>query len=480
MQAIDYDVFGLNSVWHGVIIALDNILGLILLPLFGKLSDSSSSRFGKRKPFIVFGTILSMLGFAGVCIFASLGKDFFIPFLICLIVCLGSLAAYRSPGLALVPDVNPDRDRSKANAVSNIVSVIFTVLAMLYFFFFMRFEGFYAIGLSIIITTLALLVFFCATVKEPKFRSDMMLESERAAAREREEERLRRENNELKIKDTTENLSENYAYSKSHSLDILSFKEDSMLHLPSFESALRHESLSERRNKKGDPDTDDNSGYTKEQKRRERKLLSTNKFLILAVVFCFYMAYNALTSNFIKYAEIILGFKQNDAIVPMILAQLAAILCFPASSMLAGKIGRRNTIFIGFLIMVGAFGFTAYFTTPNPALYVCFAVLGISFGLVMVNIYPFFLELSPSDKIGVNTGYFSVSMTVAMVITPILSGFLISATGGWFGGAPNAGFRVLFPYSIVFLVLAIILTLFIRGSKPAGDIKRGLESFDVD
>lgn len=74
MQSINYDVFGLNSVWHGVIIAADNILGLILLPLFGKLSDKAKSPFGNRKPFIVIGTIISMIGFMGVCVFASLGK----------------------------------------------------------------------------------------------------------------------------------------------------------------------------------------------------------------------------------------------------------------------------------------------------------------------------------------------------------------------------------------------------------------------
>ena len=59
-------------------------------------------------------------------------------------------------------------------------------------------------------------------------------------------------------------------------------------------------------------------------------------------------------------------------------------------------------------------------------------------------------------------------MTVAMVITPILSGALISATGGWFGGGENAGFRILFPYSIVFLVLAFILTAVIKTTRRKG------------
>jgi len=153
LQTMDYGVFGLNEVWHGVIIAMDNILGLILLPLFGRLSDNARSKFGNRKPFVVIGTIISMIGFAGVCVFASLGKDYFVPYVICLMITLAAMAAYRSPALSIVPDLNPDKFRNAANAVSNVVSVILTVLAQLYYYVFMMFEGYYAIGAAIIVTT---------------------------------------------------------------------------------------------------------------------------------------------------------------------------------------------------------------------------------------------------------------------------------------------------------------------------------------
>lgn len=163
MQSINYDVFELNSVWHGVIIAADNILGLFLLPLFGRLSDKTSTPFGSRKPYIVAGTVISMVGFVGVCVFATMGKDYFLPFILCLLVTLAAMAAYRSPALALVPDVNPDRFRSVANAVSNVVSVIMTVVAMLYFYVFMMFDGYIAIGAAFASTTLVMMVVFCFT-----------------------------------------------------------------------------------------------------------------------------------------------------------------------------------------------------------------------------------------------------------------------------------------------------------------------------
>lgn len=455
MQSIDYDVFGLDSVLHGLIIALDNILGLILLPLFGRISDKIDTRFGNRKPIIVVGTVISMIGFMGVCVFASLGKDYFLPFIICLIVTLAAMASYRSPALALVPDVNPDRFRSMANAVSNVVSVVLTVVAMLYFYVFMLFDGYYAIGAAFSATTLIMLVFFCATVHEKKFKSDMQTEEAEALEHDKIEAELRRLNSEMQ--DTYSSSDEELILSsKNHALDVQAFTEDSLLHLPSIDTALSHQFLSKRKAERKEAKA---SG---KRRKSVRNKAAFTRFCILAVVFCFYMTYNALTSNFVKYAEYILGFKQNEAIIPLILAQAAAMIAFPAASFLSNKIGRRNTMLIGFAIMIAAFSGSIAFSSPHPALYVLFFLLGMSFGLVMVNIYPFFLETSQNTKLGQDTGIFSMAMTVAMVITPILSGALISVTGGWFGGGENAGFRILFPYSILFLVLAFILTAVIK------------------
>lgn len=458
MQSIDYDVFGLDSVLHGLIIALDNILGLILLPLFGRISDKIDTPFGNRKPIVVIGTVVSMIGFMGVCVFASLGKDYFLPFIICLIITLAAMASYRSPALALVPDVNPDRFRSMANAVSNVVSVVLTVVAMLYFYVFMLFDGYYAIGAAFSATTLIMLIFFCATVHEKKFKSDMLKEEAVASEHDKIEAELRRLNSEMQ--DTSSSSDEELILSsKNHALDVQAFTEDSLLHLPSIDGALSHQFLSKRKAERKE------AKATGKKRKSVRNRAAFTRFCILAVVFCFYMTYNALTSNFVKYAEYILGFKQNEAIIPLILAQAAAMIAFPAASFLSNKIGRRNTMLIGFAIMIAAFSGSIAFSSPHPVLYVLFFLLGMSFGLVMVNIYPFFLETSQNTKLGEDTGIFAMAMTVAMVITPILSGALISVTGGWFGGGENAGFRILFPYSILFLVLAFILTAVIKNKR---------------
>ncbi len=465
MQVVDYGVYGLSSFWHGVIVAADNILGLLFLPLFGRLSDNSKGeRWGKRKPFIVGGTIVSMIGFSGVCIFASLGKAYFIPFLVCLIVTLASMAAYRSPALALVPDVNPDKYRSKANALSNAVSVVTTVVALGLFAGLMPpvFDNFYVYGAAMVAITIAMLIWFCIAVKEKKFRDDMLIENSCALDLEPaapEEQQLLCQTDVL---EDGPSESETLACSESHGLDVVSFKEDSLLHLPSFDSALQHESYLARRKERLE--------QKKAGKPSIRENIPFERFCILGAVFCFYMAYNALSSNFITYAEFVLNFPKGQSIIPLILAQLAAMLAFPLASYLANKIGRRNTILIGFTLMFIGFASSIAFDSPHPILYILFMVLGVSFSFTIVNIYPFFLENTGADKLGKDTGIFSVSMTLAMVVTPILSGYLIDIADNWFGGGEHDGFRILFPYCMLFLLIACGLTALIK-SKPGDSLK---------
>ena len=60
------DKFGMSQTWSGVIMALDNVLALFLLPLFGHLSDKCKSRFGRRTPYIVIGTVLACVLFVAL------------------------------------------------------------------------------------------------------------------------------------------------------------------------------------------------------------------------------------------------------------------------------------------------------------------------------------------------------------------------------------------------------------------------------
>ena len=115
--------FGLGETLTGVIMALDNVLALILLPLFGALSDKTESNFGKRMPYIVAGTALSVVFYVILIVFArpSGSLAFFVTILLLLLISMGT---YRSPAVSLMPDLTPAPLRSAGNAVINLMGAL--------------------------------------------------------------------------------------------------------------------------------------------------------------------------------------------------------------------------------------------------------------------------------------------------------------------------------------------------------------------
>ena len=106
----------------GVIMALDNILALFLLPFFGKLSDGCHSRLGKRMPFILGGTAAAVLLMN---LLTAADKAVNLPlFVTALALLLVAMGTYRSPAVALMPDVTPKPLRSKGNAIINLMGAL--------------------------------------------------------------------------------------------------------------------------------------------------------------------------------------------------------------------------------------------------------------------------------------------------------------------------------------------------------------------
>lgn len=123
------DTFHIGDSVSGAIMAADNVLALVLLPVFGKLSDHTNTRIGKRMPYIVFGTacaVILMLALAGA---DAPGRfTLFIALLGLLLIAMGT---YRSPAVALMPDVTPKPLRSKANAIINLMGALGGVYALI-------------------------------------------------------------------------------------------------------------------------------------------------------------------------------------------------------------------------------------------------------------------------------------------------------------------------------------------------------------
>jgi MFS family permease len=123
------NTFGVGDTWTGFIMSLDNIVALFMIPLFGSLSDKTHTKIGRRKPYIIFGTIAAvvlMLLIPYAAHSAQLGL-----FIAILAVLLIAMATYRSPAVSLMPDVTPKPLRSKGNAVINLMGAVGGALILL-------------------------------------------------------------------------------------------------------------------------------------------------------------------------------------------------------------------------------------------------------------------------------------------------------------------------------------------------------------
>ncbi|MBC8534430.1 MFS transporter [Yeguia hominis] len=122
------NTFQIDHTWSGVIMALDNVLALFLLPLFGTLSDKTNTRLGRRTPYILFGTIGAVIFMLLIPVADHLVRP--ILFFLALMATLLFMSTYRSPAVALMPDLTPKPLRSKANAVINLMGAVGSVISL--------------------------------------------------------------------------------------------------------------------------------------------------------------------------------------------------------------------------------------------------------------------------------------------------------------------------------------------------------------
>ncbi len=364
------NTFNMNETVSGIIMAADNILALFLLPLFGGISDRSNFKIGKRKPFILFGTIAAVLLMMGLPVLDN--SYFAAPALwklVCFIVLLGflliSMGTYRSPAVALMPDVTPKPLRSKGNAIINLMGAVGGILYLIansILYSKSRTEGlahinyqpiFIIVGI-IMLAALFIIMFF---VNEPKLRA-IQAEHEKAHPEE-----------ELTV------------------------------------------------------ETDD--GGKKMPKEVKKSLI----FLLLSVAF-WYIGYNAITTWFSVYATRVWDMAPGEASLCLTVAMAGAIVSYIPVGNIASKVGRKVTIKFGAAVLALcffiAFVYTLLFSHFHWSLYILFVTVGVAWAAINVNSLPMVVEMCSGSEVGKFTGFYYTFSMAAQTVTPVVAGFLLS------------------------------------------------------
>lgn len=168
------NTFQIGEAATGRVMAIDNILALFMLPLFGHLSDNTHTRLGKRTPYIILGTIAAVCFMLMLPIFDR-SKNL-LGFALCLGVTLFAMATYRAPAVSLMPDVTPKPLRSRGNAIINLMGAVGAVISLALIKFLVPKEGkpdyfpIFAIVAGIMVTAVVVLVL---TIRENALVKEM-------------------------------------------------------------------------------------------------------------------------------------------------------------------------------------------------------------------------------------------------------------------------------------------------------------------
>ena len=168
------ETFGMGETLRGVIMAADNVLALFLLPLFGTLSDKTNTPLGRRTPYILVGTAIAVT-FMLILPVAERNTNLSL-FLLGLGIVLLAMGSYRSPAVALMPDLTPKPLRSSANAVINLMGALGGVYTLIMVKFLISKEDrpdylpvFSSVAVLMVIAVLLLVL----TVRERKLSAEV-------------------------------------------------------------------------------------------------------------------------------------------------------------------------------------------------------------------------------------------------------------------------------------------------------------------
>jgi MFS family permease len=197
-------------------------------------------------------------------------------------------------------------------------------------------------------------------------------------------------------------------------------------------------------------------------------------FILMSIALWF-AGYNAVTTAFSKYAQVVWNMSLGSASTCVMIATAVAIVSYIPIGELASRIGRKKTIIAGCILLSACFAGGAIITFTvhsfTPVLYVIFDFVGIAWAAINVNSLPMVVEMCKGGEIGKYTGMYYTFSMAAQIVTPILSGALLQYVGYW----------TLFPYGAIFVALSVVtMTQVKHGDNKPRKPKSKLEMYDVE
>ena len=363
------NTFHLNETISGAIMAADNVLALFLLPFFGSLSDKTETRIGKRMPFILFGTgcaiiLLNILPLLDNGYAAAPSPFKLISFVIVLGLLLIAMGTYRSPAVALMPDVTPKPLRSKGNAIINLMGavggVLYLIVAAVMYpnakvqgLSHVNYQPLFVVVGAIMFVSIGLLYL---TIKEPRLAA------------------------------------ENRALEAQH---------------PDWDLA--------------EDDGSGNEVLPKEVKRSLGFLLASIALWFMGyngVITWFTTYVSVVMGQSLGGASTCLLIATAGAIVSYIPVGAVASKIGRKKTILFGVLLLTFCFLMGFVL-------TTTFSSINLVMFIVFALMGLAWAAINVNSLPMVVEMCKGSDVGKFTGYYYTASMSAQVVTPILAGTLM-------------------------------------------------------
>lgn len=364
------------------------------------------------------------------------GKTSLAVYMVILLLVLIAMATFRSPAVALMPDVTPKPLRSQANAIINLCGGIGGAVAFLIYTIALMFpltvNTYTIIFASVAAGMLLLLGGFLGLVNEKKLVA-----------------KCQETCKEYGIDD----------FDSDENPDATAFAEELIAEGEGNEAEA--EAIEAGRKKRAHKSPKEWwNGKTADERAKLKSF-----WLILASIFMWFMGYNAISSNLSVYTTKALNLSAGTAsIISGVSMAISAIAFIPVGA-LAAKIGRRKSIMIGFALAVVSFFLIFFFVRPSDkaivpaALFAVFYLIA-GFGLIIANVntFPMVTELSTAETVGQYTGYYYTATMSAQAITPFIAGLIMD----------NSKDQMLFLYSAICIIVAIVLMLLVKhgDSKP--------------